>query len=400
MGLGEEYDQPVQRDSWIVGFVGEIFDFRDHRPDSDCDRDLVVDTWIDKGPYGFIEFDGCWSIVAYDLRREELHALTDYLCQKPLYYRTDHYAVAVASEPDAVACLGPTTPDEIYFSAVIKWGYCPETWRTPYREICKMLPGEHIVLKSDGVMFRDIVDPLLPTPAPVQKLRQEIELAVQRRVLSTDVPVAALVSGGLDSAIVYTLARAHGGVRAYHIENDERDMCRLVAPNAHVLNCKNIELDKALEYMQEPLDLGSLVPQVALSDAIVREGAAERVCLTGDGADELFGGYGRARRYDSQASDLWHELVAWHLPRLDRVMARNLIEVRSPFLARRVVSMALALPRELRINKRVLRELFCGDLPPSVIDQPKRPLRTREVEQDPEGRSRELVRMFRERTWG
>jgi asparagine synthetase B (glutamine-hydrolysing) len=121
------------------------------------------------------------------------------------------------------------------------------------------------------------------------------------------------------------------------------------------------------------------------------------VCLTGDGADEFFGGYGRSQRYDSQASDVWHELVCWHLPRLDRVMMRNRIEVRSPFLARRVAGMALALPRRLRTDKAVLRDLFRNDLPPGVADVPKRPLRMANVEADREGWSLQLIEEFRKR---
>jgi hypothetical protein len=89
--------------------------------------------------------------------------------------------------------------------------------------------------------------------------------------------------------------------------------------------------------------------------------------------------------------------VCWHLPRLDRVMMRNRIEVRSPFLARRVAGAALALPRDRRIDKGVLRDLFRGELPPGVADVPKRALRTRAVESDREFRSRTLVELFRER---
>lgn len=340
-----------------------------------------------------------------------------------MYYRCDAALIAASSEPDSLVSLAPVTPDEIYLSSVIKFGYCPETRRTPYAEIKKTLPGEHVVMTPSGHVTRKIADPLSPSNdyGPAQ-LRWEIDRAVARRVLSSDVPVAALVSGGLDSAITYTLAQRHGDVRAYHVENGERAAAESVVysmplapvdfgpepyrlppampalPRITMLDCKSITFEKALQYMQEPLDLGSLMPQVALSDAIAASGA-ERVCLTGDGADEFFGGYGRAARYDSQHSDVFHELVAWHLPRLDRVMMRNKIEARSPFLARRVATIALGLPRALRTDKKILRDLFRDDLPFGVANQPKRALRTKAVEEDREGTSRRLVDMFREKTW-
>ena len=143
--------------------------------------------------------------------------------------------------------------------------------------------------------------------------------------------------------------------------------------------------------MQEPIDLGSLVPQVALSQVI-----NERVCLTGDGADEVFGGYPRSMWYDSQGSDIFQELPAWHLPRLDRVMMRQRIEVRSPFLARRVVQMALSLPHELRKDKCFLRDLFADELPRGVAWTPKKALRTKEIEMDRKLYSLVLVEMFLE----
>ena len=87
----------------------------------------------------------------------------------------------------------------------------------------------------------------------------------------------------------------------------------------------------------------------------------------------------------------------WHLPRLDRVMMRNAIEVRSPFLARRVAAAALALPWEgVRQDKRYLRWLYKDDLPVGVADRPKKALRTKGVEKDREARSIELVAAFKE----
>lgn len=399
VGLDDANDQPVRRGPWTIAFVGEVLDFREVRPGLDCDVDLVADSWADNGPAALVRNDGFWHVVAHDERDGSLHVLTDYLAQKPAYVRVD--ARAVASEPDALVTMGPTTPDEIYLSSVVKWGYCPETWRTPYREIRKTLPGEYTVIRQDGFIEWAVVDELEPAPASPDELKVLIDAAVRRRVQSADVPVAALVSGGLDSSIAYTVAKRYRDLDpVMHYPNGEGDQFSAITegdPHAYVLGKRNVLLDEALDFMQEPVDLGSLVPQVALSDAI---GDRADVCLTGDGADELFGGYGRAGRYDSQMSDVYHELVAWHLPRLDRVMMRNRIEVRTPFLARSVAGAALALPRAARTGKSILRDLYRRDLPRAVLDAPKRPLRTEIVERNRETMSRALVDRFRERTWG
>ena len=78
-------------------------------------------------------------------------------------------------------------------------------------------------------------------------------------------------------------------------------------------------------------------------------------------------------------------------------MMRNRVEVRSPFLARPVVRAAMGLKRDARTGKAILREAFQGDLPSAVLDAPKRPLRTAEVETDREARSIELVEIFRKK---
>lgn len=397
VGLDRKYDQPVLENGQVIAFVGEVFDFRDEDSEAECDLPVVTRAWHRNGARGLADRDGFWSVVVLDDKVRELHAFCDYLGQKPLYYRED--LKVVASEIDPLVGLAPTHLDELYLSSCAKWGYCQDTRSTPYREIKRVLPGEHVTFSEDEAMQRSITDPLLPCPMTDMALKWEIQEAVKRRVVASDVPVAALVSGGLDSAITYTIAKRWGDVHAFHVENGEALAASLVVggcvQDATLLDCWAVTLTKALTYMQEPIDLGSLMPQVALSDAIRRSGDLRHVCLSGDGADELFGGYGRAMRYDSQATDVWHELVNWHLPRLDRVMMRNAIELRSPFLARRVAGGALALPWRVRQDKRLLRDLFRDDLPSGVADTPKRPLRTRDVEDDREKRSLDLIGMLR-----
>lgn len=403
VGVDEANDQPVRRGPWTIAFVGEILDFRDRIPDVPCDLYTVTRAWMMLGPRGLNTRDGFWSVVALN-DIGDLHILCDYLAQKPTYYRAD--ARAAASEPDALLCLGPVTPDEIYLSAVVKWGYCPEVERTPYKEVKHVLPGEHVIIHRDGEVSRWIVDPLTPLPCTPMALKHELVEASRRRAQSSDVPIACLLSGGLDSSVAYALASRYAEVRPYYVTTteeansgnlDERCAVGAVAGRQRVTEVTYDEVSPvaALAVMQEPIDLGSLIPQVSLAQAV-----EETVCITGDGADECFGGYGRAARYDSQGSDLFHELPAWHLPRLDRVMMRNRVEVRTPFLARRVVQMALGLPYSERQDKKIIRDLFRSDLPPGVADRKKKPLRTSTIENSRESNSLSMVDTFRRRVWG
>lgn len=412
VGLGEEHDQPMLKRDWLIGFVGQLLDFRETNPGMECDAELVRDLWVDSGPFGFKDRDGFWGIVAIHETTGTLHVLTDYLGQKPMYYRSDF--PSAASEPDALIPFGPVTYDQVYMSACIKWGYCPDLARTPYNEIKHVLPGEHVVIDWSHEVHRRILDPLTPTSwITGANVVREIELALKRRVQSSDVPVACLVSGGVDSAIVYTLSNRYGEVRPYFVSDgtaddgyhdaygvvnrlrtfpDPQDAFLLHKPLSRT-TYGDISVHDALAVMQEPIDLGSLRPQIALAEIV-----KESVCLTGDGADEMFGGYERSTRYDSQWSDVFQELPAWHLPRLDRAMMRHRIEVRSPFLARRVAQMALTIPHGLRQDKRLLRALFSGDLPPGIAQAPKKALRTAEIAHDREAYSKMLVKAFMEQT--
>lgn len=408
VGVGPLNDQPIHEGPWTIAFVGELLDFREKDPTAECDLADVVRSWVNFGPHGFTDRDGFWSIVALDQRTGYLHILCDYLAQKPMYFRRD--AKAAASEIRCIASLAPVTIDEVYMSAAIKWGYCPDVRRTPFNEVKRVLPGEHVVIKPTGEVQADIVDPLVPDACDAFTLKSRIEAAVKRRVTASDVPVACLVSGGLDSAIVYTLAKRYGSVQPYYVappesqttmfDSGELDAVKRVVGDGKLVQCKwsEVTIEKGIKYMQEPIDLGSLIPQIALSDAIAESGR-EWVCLTGDGADEFFGGYGRSDRFDSQGSDVYHELVAWHLPRLDRVMMRNQIEVRSPFLARSTAAAAMGITRADRTGKRILKKLFSNDLPHGIADQPKVPLRTTEVKQNREVWSKKLAWTFRRQMW-
>lgn len=395
VGIGEDKDQPRQVGRWVIGFVGEVFDER--VKDYGCDTDLVAETWVHEGPEGFSSFDGFWSVVALDKTEKKIHLLTDYLAQKPLYVHLGDGFSSVCSEP---LPIHEGKLDEIYFSAVAKWGYCPEATRTPFQDMMKVPPGTYCVLSERGIERLNRIDYLEPASVGKENLpsslRRAIAEAARVRATSKEVPAALLLSGGLDSAIVYHLSKEYADVNTYHVENGELDKARRMSPKIQETKRSPYEGHplESIQYMQEPVDLGSLLPQITLSRTIKANGG-ERVCLTGDGADELFGGYRRAKDYDSQSSDIFHELVNWHLPRLDRVMMRNQIEVRSPFLARKVIELALAVPYKERIDKKILRDIFRDILPEGVADTPKKPLKSPEVIEDRLGRTLKLIETFR-----
>ena len=407
VGLGYENDQPVHQGRWTIAFVGEILNYKElgtlTMKWSEGDLGTVVSEWVCEGPPGFRKFDGFWAVVAYDHEKGEMHCLVDYLAQKPMYMRhgvkNGTWFGAVASEINPLAAIESDKLNRTYLSSCIKWGYDPTPSSTPYESIIKISPGMHIIFNERGVSSMEQVDHIggKAVPFSADQLKAEIKAAVKRRVLSSDVPVACLASGGLDSSIVYSLAQRDGDVNAYatDVGIDEEGLKRVLAGGkpVNMIPPSPVSMERAVYYMQEPIDLGSLIPQVILSDGIAAAWG-ENVCLTGDGADELFGGYPRSMRYDSQWSDVFCELVRWHLPRLDRVMMRNAIEVRSPFLARRVVQMALSLPRDQRVGKKILRELFKDDLPSGVAEIPKVPLKSSVIAKDREANSVNLVNLF------
>ena len=174
------------------------------------------------------------------------------------------------------------------------------------------------------------------------------------------------------------------GVNLYMVENNESKFGMLLSEflGVSITSLGPIPdddcLERCLRYNETPVDLGSMIPQFRLMEKV-----KEKVILTGDGADELFGGYRRVDDYDSQLSDVFQELPFYHMPRLDRASMRSTVELRSPFLGHDVVRFALRLPWEDRTHKRILKDAFSDVLPQEILDRPKEPLKCQSIRQDP-----------------
>lgn len=365
--LSDESRQPKAYPGLDLAFVGEVF----NAPDGVMEIDHIANTLVKLGPQGFHGFDGFWAIAS--VFREIAYVYTDHLGIKPVYYWPTKGVVC--SELDPMFALEDRPElDEVYLANCVKFGY-DYSGRTPYKGIFQVPPGHRLEVYLGGMRVTPYWDwSLVRTPEPTAaNLRTLVDKAIVRRLKGLR-DIGLLLSGGLDSSIIYYSLKAQGLLDLVHCLSVENGESEFLPYGVKALPVAPVSNEEAVKIMQTPLDLGSLLPQIQLARALKAQGL--NVCLTGDGADELFGGYRRSKDYDSQASDVFCELPYYHLPRLDRVMMRETVEQRSPFLAPSVVAFALKTPRVFRTGKLILKNAYCDLLPTDILMRDKHPLKS------------------------
>jgi asparagine synthase (glutamine-hydrolysing) len=214
--------------------------------------------------------------------------------------------------------------------------------------------------------------------------------SVKNRLLSKNYPISALISGGLDSSIIAALMKSESidKINWFTIENGETEYADLLAKHLDIkVNKLTYDMDESLNkeiykiWNEGPVDLGSVIPQYHLFKA-VKEQTGYRIVISGDGSDELFGGYSRIHEFDSQKSDVFEELSYYHLPRLDKMSMAHTLELRTPFLNLDIVRFALHLPLEWRKDKKILKDTFSPILPPEIVGRKKIPLKNPQIKED------------------
>ena len=368
----EKSIQPIQNHRWEPPsmFVGEIFNWEDFG-EFDHDGHMLHSLYKEMNDDDiFHHFDGFWSFITFVEDKPIVY--TDFLGIKPVYYRTD--MEAIASEPNALLSLGTITPNWLYLSNVMKWGY-DYTGATPWNEIRQLKPG-HYLYEGQEVRYYDW------QKVPCTNLRDDLSQSVINR-LGGFREAAILLSGGLDSTIIHGLIKEQGlDITPIHVSNHEKDFASLVCKDVVEVSLDSITDRDAICIHQTPVDLGSVKPQIAMGEQLKELGFHN--VLTGDGADELFGGYRRAKEYDSQYSDVFCELPYYHLPKLDRTMMWSTVELRAPFLSPAVICHGLNTPySERKGEKKRLKEVFADLVPSKILERDKHPLKTDSIRYEP-----------------
>jgi asparagine synthase (glutamine-hydrolysing) len=313
--------QPVSNEDGTVHVVlnGEIYNFVElrgrleaagHRFRTRTDTEVLVHLWEDHGVGLLDHVRGMFALALWDARRRELLLARDRLGEKPLFYalvpgRTLVFGSelkAVLADPEVETTLDPVALDQ-YLSLL----YVPAP-RTIHREVRK-LPAAHYLRAAGGAIevreYWDVPLPPANAPAPVdaEALRERLDEAV-RLQLRSDVPLGAFLSGGVDSSTVVASMAAHLGpgvvtcsVGFAQARYSEVGFARQVAAAV-----RSDHQERAVEapgpalierlgwHLDEPFGDSSAVPTFAVS-ATARERV--KVALSGDGGDELFGGYRR-----------------------------------------------------------------------------------------------------------
>jgi asparagine synthase (glutamine-hydrolysing) len=315
--------QPIANEDGTVHVVqnGEIYNYRQlrdelaargHRFATRCDTEVLVHLYEDRGP-GFVEaLRGMFAVAVWDAARRRLVLARDRYGIKPLYWRAGGGTLAFASELKALL-RDPALAREVDLEALeafLAFNSIPAPL-TIFRDARK-LPAGHLLTWEPGAAPR-VERYARPAPAAADEVRGEdaAELAAElrdrlrdsvRAHLVADVPVGVLLSGGVDSSALAALAAEAGEerVRTFSIGFEERsfdelDRARLVARRYGTDHHELVLRPDATELLPRLVDAFDepFADSSALPTYLVSQLAAEhvKVVLSGEGGDELFGGY-------------------------------------------------------------------------------------------------------------
>ena len=310
-------DQPIANEDGTIHVVqnGELYNYRElraeleragHRFRTHSDTEVLVHLYEQHGLDFACRLRGMFAAAVWDSARRRLVLARDRYGIKPLYYRASDTGLEFASELRALP-RGEVDPDAL--EAFLAFNSIPAPL-TIFRETRKLAPGHMLAWEDGDIHLQRFAR---PGPAPEGELREDDEAEVVEELrarlrdsvrahLIADVPVGVLLSGGIDSSALAALAAeaSNEPVRTFSIGFEERSFdelgdARLVADRygtQHrelVLRPDAAQLLPALaEAFDEPFADSSALPTYLVSQLAAQD---VKVALSGEGGDELFGGY-------------------------------------------------------------------------------------------------------------
>jgi asparagine synthase (glutamine-hydrolysing) len=369
---------------WTINLNGEVFNHAELRAELGPtrtlgDTEVALEAVLAWGEDGLRRLRGEFAMAVVETSTRRVFLARDPVGVKPLYWARHDGRLHVASEIKALVGLGARVHE-------VPPGHCG--WADPATD-----PELHPYL--DLYRLGETRPPIVDVEEAAAALRATFTDAVACRV-DTDLRVGVVLSGGLDSSLTLTQVHAlHPDCVAFTVGTDgsedvayARRLCTDLGVEHVVVPVRPASI--GLREVREAVRVSELTEYGDIINAVVSQrlfaavhAAGVKVVLTGDGSDELFGGYDMYRRIgDDDVRRLFLHKLRYlshtELQRVDRTSMSHRVEARVPFLDPAMLELAMRLPRELKIRdgyeKWILRRAFADVLPDYVLARHKNPM--------------------------
>ena len=307
--------QPFQYKNILLSFNGEIYNFKELKNSlsnefnfkTSTDGEVLIAAYIKWGVHFVQHLRGMFAIAIKD--EDVLYLFRDRLGKKPLFFLNNKSFLFASEIKALVPFLHKTEMNEDALMSYLSF-LAPTPPHTFFKNIQKLAAGEYLTYKNKEIKIQRYFDVLETQPnmitskdEAVYTLEKLINESISIR-LNADVPMASLLSGGIDSATINAYAQKNSrnlqtytlGYKEY-AKYDERENAR---KSAAFLGLENKEIiitqndfikasEDVLETLDEPLNDPAAIPLYILFEQIAKDGY--KVVLSGEGSDELFLGY-------------------------------------------------------------------------------------------------------------
>jgi asparagine synthase (glutamine-hydrolysing) len=372
---------------WVLCYNGEVFNHNELRAElsargvsfvTSSDTEVVLQAFLTWGEGAVDRLRGEFAYAVVDRTVGDVYLARDALGVKPLYWSVVDGRLHVASEIKALVPVGASIHE-------VPPGH--HGWAGPSHGP-DLLPFLDLMALGSDLPIED--------PDEAAKLVRAALVDSIRVRVDTDLTVGVVLSGGLDSSLVLSQVRAlHPDCVAFTVGapgspdlDYARRLCRDLGVPHEVVTLS--PRDVGLAAVREAVRLGELTEYGDIINAVVSAPLFRRVAacgikvvLTGDGSDELFGGY---PMYHSVGPVAAHRLFLHkirnlcrtELQRVDRTSMGQGVEARVPFLDPSLVELAMRMPLSLKMRdgreKWIVRSAFADVLPSYVLSRPKNPM--------------------------
>lgn len=310
-------------------YNGEIYGFeklrlelieKGYRFQSRTDSEVIVNAYLEYNDEFVKYIDGMFAIAIYDLRTQQIKLFRDRTGIKPLYYLFDGKNFGFASELKGILSMGQNLKYKIDYTALydyITFGYIPEP-KSLYQNIYKLPPAHKLVfdipkrrIVSNSSYWELKINDRMESKNRKEEIQEEARRLIKKSVaeqMVSDVPVGSFLSGGIDSSIIsYEIFRQNPEIESFSMgfpdkKYDETGYAKKLVDRYSMLS--NVEYMSQEEFshiyrrlpqwFDEPFADTASYGNYKISEAAKKK---VTVVLTGDGGDEVFGGYARYAVY-------------------------------------------------------------------------------------------------------